>query len=143
MDIAEVERIELGSVHIVVYGAMLGATVAGQLAGIMIDSTFASRNLLVPCALSVALEAAVAARYGAARAGQPLSAARSARVSVCYSAMLLAVSVPLAAWIIASRPVSSAHPSWTLVDVALALGALAVATAARTGLMVVLAPRRR
>jgi|SRR5580658_1855357 hypothetical protein len=143
MDVAEVERIELGTVHLVVYTAMLGATVAGQLAGIMIDSTFSSRNLWVPCACSVVLEAIVGARYGAARAGQGLTAVRCARVSACYSALLLAISVPLAVWIIASRPVSSAHPSWTLTDVAIALAALAGATVARGALMVVLSPRRR
>jgi hypothetical protein len=143
MDIAEVERIELGSVHLVVYAAMLGATVTGQLLGIVIDSAFTSRNLWVPCALSVAFEALVGARYGATRAGQALTVARSARVSAYYSALLLAISVPLAVWIIASRPVSSAHPSWTLVDVAVALAALAAATIARTAVMVVVAPRRR
>jgi Na+-driven multidrug efflux pump len=143
MDIAEVERIELGSVHLVVYAAMLGATVAGQLAGIVVDSTFASRTLWIPCAFSVALEAFVGARYGASRAGQALSAARSFRVSVVYSALLLAVSVPLAMWIIASRPASSAHPSWTITDALFALAALALATLARSALMVVLSPRRR
>jgi len=143
MDIAEAERIELGSVHVVVYAAMLGATVTGQLAGITIDSALASRSLWVPCALSVVLEALVGARYGAARAGQRLTAARSARVAACYSALLLAISAPLAVWIVASSPVSQAHPSWTLVDVAVALAALAAATVARAALMVVFSPRRR
>ncbi len=143
MDVAEVERIELGSVHIVVYAAMLGATVAGQLGGIMIASTFASRSLWLPCALSVVLEALVGARYGAARAGQRLTATRSLRVSAVYSALLLSISVPIAMWIIETRPPSSAHPRWTFADVAVALLALAVATVVRWALMVVLTPRRR
>lgn len=143
MDIAEVERIELGSVHLVVYAAMLGATVIGQLLGIVIDSALTSRNLWVPCGLSVALEAVVGARYGAIRAGKALTFARSARVSVSYSSLLFAISVPLAAWVIAARPVSTAHASWTFVDVALALAVLAAATVARTAIMVVLAPRAR
>src|SRR5579863_1306298 len=143
MDIAEVERIELGSVHLVVYAAMLGATVIGQLLGIVIDTALTSRNLWLPCGLSVTLEAVVGARYGAIRAGQALTWARSARVSVSYSSLLLAISVPLAAWIIAARPASGAHPSWTLVDVAFALAALAAATVARTTMMVVFAPRGR
>jgi len=143
MDVAEVENIELGSVPLVVYAGMLGATVTGQLAGIMIDSAFASRSLWVPCAVSVALEALVGARYGAARTGRALGLARCARASATYSAMLLVVSAPLAAWIIAARPVSSAHPSWTLVDAAVALAALAAATVARSALMAVFSPRAR
>jgi hypothetical protein len=143
MDVAEVERIELGSVHLVVYAAMLGATVVGQLAGIMIDSAFDSRSLWVPCGLSVVLEAIVGARYGAVRAGHALTLGRSARVSATYSTLLLAISVPLALWIVASRPASTAHPAWTFLDVGVALGGLAGATVARGALMAAFSPRAR
>jgi hypothetical protein len=143
MDIAEVENRELGSVAIVVYVAMLGATVTGQLVGIVADGVLGARALWVPCSLSVLLEGVVGARYGAARSREPLTAARCLRVSGWYSGLLLVLSVPLGLWIVAARPASGAHPRWTLHDAALALGALAFATVARAGLMSLFSPRRR
>jgi hypothetical protein len=141
MDVAEIDRLELGSVPIVVYAGMLGATVAGQLLGIAVDALVDSRVLWIPAAFSVVLEAAVGARFGAARAGKALDAARSGRVSVTYSVALLALSLPLGAWIVASRPVSVGH-AWSAASAAIALAAMAVLAAVRWGLMVVFAPRR-
>jgi hypothetical protein len=141
MDVAEVDRLELGSVPIVVYAAMLGATVAGQLLGISVDALVGSRVFWVPAAFSVVLEAAVGARFGAARAGTALDVARSGRVSAMYSVTLLALSVPLGAWIVASRPVAAGH-AWSGASAGIALVAIALLTLVRWGLMVVFAPRR-
>jgi hypothetical protein len=141
MDAIEIDRLELGSVPIVVYAAMLGATMAGQLLGIAVDASLATRSFWIPAACSVVLEAVVGARFGAARAGLVLGVARSGRVSATYTLCLLAVSVPLGIWIVASRPVAVGI-TWTAGGVAIGLAGVIAVAFVRWGLMVVFAPRR-
>jgi hypothetical protein len=133
-----------------VYGAMLAATVAGQLLGMAVDALALARHVLwVPLALSVVLEALVGARVGAARVGHRLTNAERARLSVQYTVGLAAVSIPLAGWIAASRTAPArlfAGGGVSLHRVTVALGlvlALAAAcTMVRYALMTVFSWRR-
>jgi hypothetical protein len=94
---------EIGSFPVALYAAMLAATIAGQFLGIGVDVLAIGRKVLwVPLALSVLLEAIVAARFGAARMGQELTRAQSGRLSAYYSLGLGAVTLPLAVWVAAS-----------------------------------------
>ncbi|HLK40855.1 MAG TPA: hypothetical protein VKU41_29075 [Polyangiaceae bacterium] len=133
----------MGPVPAVVYAAMLGATTAGQLAGIGLDASIGSHEIWLPAICSVALEALVGARMGAARTGAPLSGSGSARVSIYYSTALVAVTVPLVVWFAAARgprelPLDVRSPS-----VALAwLAVLVVGTGLRWVLMVAFRPRQ-
>ena len=105
-----------------------------------------SRGLWIPALCSVTLEALVGARLGAARARHPLAAKDAGRISVRYSLSLLAISVPLAVWTLASRAsreaaAGAAHPSWTIAAAFVAV--VVAATPVRWGLMLILGPRRR
>lgn len=128
---------------IAIYAAMLTATLAGQLGGIAVDAVIGSRGLWIPAACSVVLEALAGARVGAARAGGRLPSAKAARISLNYSIGLVALSVPLAAWLIAARPPGSdLHVDVTLSRVAVGAAGLVVATAGRSLLMIAFGPRR-
>jgi hypothetical protein len=127
----------------VVYVAMLGGTVAGQFLGMAIDAVAVGQRVVwIPLALSVVLEALVGARFGAARVGRPLTAPERRRVTVTYSAALVGVSLPLAAWLAVSKTTgegaspgaafsANAAPLW----LAAALAGAVVYTAVRYGLM--------
>jgi hypothetical protein len=94
---------EIGSFPIALYAAMLAATIAGQFVGIGVDLLAIGRKVLwVPLALSVLLEAIVAARFGAARMGHELTRSQRGRLSAYYSLGLAAITLPLAGWVAAS-----------------------------------------
>jgi len=135
--------LKVGPVSGVVYAAMLGATIAGQLVGIAVDAAIGSHGIWIPAACSVFLEAIVGARMGAARAGRSLTTSESARVSVAYSVALAAVSVPLVVWFAAAgRGGAAALAQGRALGALIWLTALALGTAARWGLMVAFRPRR-
>jgi hypothetical protein len=139
--------IQRASARLVLYAAMLGATLAGQAIGIAADAAAGMRALWVPAIASVVLEAIAGARAGAARAGRPLTASECLRVSVTYSLGFVAVTLPLAVWTIASArggqaPVG-AGSAWTLGDAGRFVAAAVVATLARAGLMRAFSPARR
>lgn len=144
---AEDDWFAAGSLAIIRYPAMLAGTVAGQLLGIAVDAMVGTRTVWIPLGCSVVLEALAGARSVASRSDHPLDSAQSARVSVTYSLAVLLLSVPLVVWIAASHPsapgAGSALSIWTPSRLAVAAVALAVATAARWRLMLVLGPRRR
>ena len=138
--------VALGSVPIVVYAAMLGATVVGQLLGMTIDALVLGRHIVwIPAACSVALEALVGARLGSARAGRPLTAAESWKSSAYYSIGLAAISLPLWGWFGLSRSQGGSLSGHAALDAATSLGtvlgALLVATFVRYGLMVLIVRR--
>ncbi len=128
-------EMDLLSATVVLYAAMLGATIAGQIAGIAIDSVIGAHSIGVPLGCSVVFEAASGARLGAARSGGPLTARQAGRISATYSAGLLAISVPLLGWMEASKRASGAASMWTPGKVGAALALFFVATLARWGLM--------
>ena len=132
------EEMELLSATVVLYAAMLGATIAGQIAGIAVDSMIGAHSIGVPVGCSVVLEAVSGARLGAARSGGPLTPRQAGRISATYSAGLLAISVPLLGWMEASRRASGAASTWTAARVGAALALFALATLARWGLMTLL-----
>jgi len=123
-------------VPVAVYPAMLGGTIVGQFAGMGFDAlALGTHAVWLPLACSVLLEAAVGARYGAARMGHPLTPSERGRLSIFYSLGLAAVSLPLWAWLDASRA-SRGGPSGGGVSLhqvalgaALLLGGLVVYTA--------------
>jgi len=143
----ELADLDQFTVPLVVYGAMFGATVAGQVLGIAVEAALLrSHALWIPLALSVVLEAVVGARYGSARVGHVLTSGERARVSMNYSLALAALSLPLAGWIAASgatREAILAGPSAHTVAVVLAtcVSALLAVTVARWVLMTVFSPR--
>lgn len=126
-----------------VYAAMLGATIAGQLVGIAIDALLGLRSVGIPLGCSVALEAVVGARLGAAKSGGALTPRQVRRICMTYSAGLLGLSVPMLAWIEVAHTAGGAPQAWTLPRVGLALGLFVFATLARWGLMLALSPRRK
>jgi hypothetical protein len=126
-----------------VYAAMFGATVAGQLLGIGIDALLGLGSIGVPLGCSVAFEAVVGARMGAARSGGALTPAQARRICMKYSAGLLGILVPTLVWIETVHTVNGSARVWTLPRLLLALGLFASATLARWALMVVLSRRRR
>jgi hypothetical protein len=142
------DPITLGGVPAIVYPAMLGATVAGQLLGMALDAAVVgARVVWIPLACSVLLEALVGARFGAARLGQPLTRAQCARLSAYYSACLAVVTLPLWGWTAATRESSpsagvAAAASGLAGYAVLAVAALLVATFARAGLLMLLTPKR-
>jgi hypothetical protein len=138
------DRLALGGIPVVVYIAMFGATLGGQLAGVAIDALVLGRRVLwLPVACSVLLEALAGARFAATRLGHPLAPAQCARLSAYYSIALAAVGLPLWGWTLAARaPGSPAAPGSTLAMLALVVAGLAVATVVRFALMVLLSPRR-
>jgi len=128
----------------VVYAAMLGATVGGQLAGILMNVAFGWHQLWVPALLSVVLEALAAARGAASRRGRPLTSPESLRLSVTYSIGLFVVTVFLGFWTLLARPTGSAPvplPLSPALLLPLVVLAAAVATALRWGLMLAFAPK--
>jgi hypothetical protein len=109
---------------VILYVAMFGATVAGQIGGMLLDALLGQRMLWVPALCSVVFEAIVGARVG-----RPAGIAASARLSARYSAALLAVSLPLAVWVAVEK-------SYDVPRVALlALAAIAAATVLRAALL--------
>jgi hypothetical protein len=137
------DRLAIGGIPVVVYIAMFGATLGGQLAGVAIDALIGRRVLWVPVACSVLLEALAGARFAPTRLGHPLAPAQCARLSAYYSIALAAVGLPLWGWTLAARaPGSPAAPGSTLGMLALVVAGLAVATVVRFGLMVLFSPRR-
>jgi hypothetical protein len=126
----------------VLYAAMLGATLAGQLGGIAIDALIGSRGFWIPAGCSVVLEAVTGARMSARRAKERPTPRRVVRLSATYSLVLVSLCVPLAVWSSASRPVEArAHVSWTTGHMLVAAGVLALATALRALLMIVFVVR--
>jgi hypothetical protein len=124
----------------IVYLAMLVATIAGQLAGITADVALGHRVLWVPLGCSVVLESIVGARFGAARVGRALTPRECVRLSGWYSIGLGVLSLPLAGWTLASNPSLHENTSVRAVVMALvlALAGLVAATAVRNVLMVLL-----
>jgi hypothetical protein len=116
---------------VVVYVAMFGGTVAGQVVGMLLDALLLGRRVLwVPLACSLLFEA-----IAGARVGRPANASASARLSARYSLVLGAVSLPLAAW-------TAVYKSYDLaVVLAFTLGVLFAGAFARWGLLALFAPR--
>jgi hypothetical protein len=113
---------EIGSFPLALYAAMLAATVAGQFVGIGVDVLAIGRKVLwVPLAISVLLEAFVAARFGAARLGHELTSGQRGRLSAYYSLGLATVTLPLAVWVAASDGRSLAPGSLAAREVVQAL----------------------
>ncbi|MDP9037050.1 MAG: hypothetical protein M3O50_19810 [Myxococcota bacterium] len=145
------ERLDFGPVPPMVYVAMFGATVAGQLGGMAIDAVAIGRRVLwFPLALSVVLEALVGARFGASLLGRPLTSSESGRVSIYYSAGLAALSLPLAAWTAVSTGMAKPAQDgslWSLraagVALTLAVGVFAGGAVLRQLLMLLVARARR
>lgn len=137
-------------IPIAVYPAMLGGTIAGHFLGLGFDVIArGAHSMWAPLGCSVLLEALIGARYGAARVGHPLTPSQRGRLSVYYSLALVAVSLPLAGWLMASkasRDASVVGPAPHELAVWLGIGAvgLVVYTAARYALMGLFssAPRR-
>jgi hypothetical protein len=146
------DRLTLGSVPVVVYVAMFGAFIGGQLAGMALDAIVVGHRVLwVPAACSVVLEAIVGARLAAARLGRPLSRAQCARLSVYYAIALAAVSLPLWGWTAvstapredAASPVRAALAgAGPMATIAAVLGAFVLAAAVRYVLLVALSRAR-
>lgn len=127
-------------VPVAVYPAMLVGTLAGQFVGVGLDVALGTRSVWAPLVCSVVLEALVGARYAAARAGEPLTPVQRRRLSVHYSLALVALSLPTWVWLTSSRVGRVELPSVSLLEVALALLAVVVGTAARYGLMGLFSP---
>lgn len=128
----------------VVYAAMLGATVGGQLAGIFANISLGWHQLWLPALFSVVLEALAGARGSASRRGRPLTSHESLRLSVTYSIGLFVVTLFLGVWTLLARPAGSAPvpvplPPALLLPVLVVAAALA--TALRWGLMITFAPK--
>jgi hypothetical protein len=112
---------------VAVYAAMFGATVAGQIGGMLLDTILGQRMLWVPALCSVVLEAIAGARLG-----RPAGFVASAKLSARYSAALVAVSLPLVVWVATEK-------SYDVGRVVLfALAAIAAATVLRTALLAAL-----
>jgi hypothetical protein len=141
--VEEIGPIELGSFPIAVYGAMFGATMAGQFVGFGLDAAMGRRAVWVPIACSAVLEALVGARFAASRVDRALTVGDWGKLSAYYSGALALFSVPLALWTAASRspqaPFGANTPAPILV---LGAGVLVVVTLLRWGLLAVFAPRR-
>jgi hypothetical protein len=132
----EIGPIELGSFPIAIYGAMFGATMAGQFAGVALDAVVGHRAVVVPIVCSVLLEALVGARLTRSQVTRSLTVGDWGRLSAYYSMALALLSVPLALWTAASRspqaPFGGNNPASIL---SLVLGVLVVLTLLRWGLM--------
>lgn len=133
------EQLQIGPFPVALYAAMLAATIAGQFLGIGVDVlAFGRKVLWVPLAISVLLEAIVAARVGAASMGHELTRAQRGRLSAYYSLGLAAITLPLAVWVAASGG-RSLVPALATRDVTQALvvvlAGFAAVTLLRWGLM--------
>ena len=133
-----------GWLAIVRYPAMLGGTLAGQVVGILVDTAVGSRDLWIPVACSVVLEAAIGARFGGSGGLPRLDRAQCIRVSITYSLVLLAISAPLLVWIGVSHmeavPGGVGLSFITPLRAVAALVTVAVATAVRAALLSAFAP---
>lgn len=132
-------QLQIGPFPVALYAAMLAATIAGQFLGIGVDVLALGRKVLwVPLAISVVLEAVVAARVGAVSMGHELTSAQRGRLSAYYSLGLAAVTLPLAVWVAASGG-RSLVPALATRDVVQALvvvlAGFAAITLLRWGLM--------
>jgi hypothetical protein len=126
------ERLTMGTVPIVVYVAMFGAFIGGQLAGMAIDAAVVGHRVLwVPAACSVVLEAVVGARLAAARLGRPLTTAQCGRLSAYYAIALAAFTLPLWGWTAVSRAPHEGAPAPEAVS-----GATIGASATAVGLVI-------
>ncbi len=127
------------------YPAMLVGTMAGQLVGIGVDAALGIRSFWIPLVFSVAIEAVVAVRFGGVGEAKKLDRAQCVRVSVTYSLAMLVISLPLVVWVAmsnASAVEGGVGLSFLTPDrIAIALVALAAATAGRAGLMLALVRR--
>jgi hypothetical protein len=129
--------------NVVVYAAMLGGTIAGQLAGIGLSMALGRTSIGIPFGIGVALEALAGARVAVKRSGR-LTPREAGRLSLTYSVGLLAVSVPMVVWMDASHRAEGRATFWTPGTLAVAVVLVAIATVARWGLMVLLTrPRGR
>lgn len=139
----ELGPIELGGFPLSVYGAMFGATVAGQFGGFGLGDLAGHRMMWVPIACSVLFEA-LAGWFFASRAHPrgALAAMDWGRLSGIYSMGLAAVTVPLVVWTAASdtptSPFGGHDPSGMVL---LGLAALAGLTVVRWAIMLALATR--
>ena len=106
------------------YVAMFGATVAGQLGGMLLDALVGRRMLWVPALCSVVFEAIVAARLG-----RPRGIAASLKLSTRYSLALAALSLPLAVWVAIEKGYGVPYV------VVVAVAAIAAATVVRAALI--------
>jgi hypothetical protein len=143
-------RLAVGGIPAVVYVAMFGATLGGQLAGMAFDSLVIGKHVLwVPAACSVVLEAVAGGVMAARRLRRPLATVEAARLSVIYSLMLAAVSVPLWGWTVVSTAtrespgVAGAGTGSSASTLGIVLAAFAVACVVRFGLMVLVSARAR
>lgn len=139
--------LQIGPFPVVLYAAMLAATLAGQFLGIGVDVLALGRKVLwVPLAFSVLLEAIVAARLGAARLGREWTSAQRGRLSAYYSLGLAAVTLPLAMWVAASDGKSLAPAPMATQDVmkalVIVLAGFAAITLLRWALMSLFTRRR-
>lgn len=137
---------QIGPFPIALYVVMLGATMAGQFLGIGVDAFALGRKVIwIPIALSVLLEAIVAARFGAKSLGHELTPGERGRLSVYYSLGLGAITVPLAVWVAASDG-KSVRPGGATQGVVeafvLVLAAYAAITLLRWALMSLFTRRR-
>lgn len=139
------DAVKLGPVPVVIYAAMLAATLGGQLVGIAIDVSVGSHGIWIPAACSMVLESVVGARVGAARTGRALTVTESGQVSAYYSIGLLAISVPLVLWtyLAHAREAAAAGEglnAWWALALPAAFG---IAALGRWALMVALTPKPR
>jgi hypothetical protein len=96
---AEGDWIARASAAFAFYGAMLGGTLGGQAAGIVLDALAGTRTLWIPVACSAVLEGVA----GGLASSRFLTPREAARVSIRYSAALVAGTAILVAWIVASH----------------------------------------
>jgi hypothetical protein len=148
IDLEDEEELFAGGwLAIVRYPAMLGGTLAGQLAGILIDTAIGSRGLWIPAACSVVLEAVVGARFGGLGGVPRLDRAQCFRVSMNFSLMLLILSAPLLVWVGASHmdavPGGVGLSFVTPLRAAVAVVVLATATVIRASLLSLFARKAR
>jgi hypothetical protein len=139
----EPDEVDLLSPTVVVYAAMLGATVAGLIGGIAVGSVLGIRSIGIPLGCAVVFASGAGARLGAAKYGAPLTPRQAGRISLTYSGALLVFSVPLLGWMEASRTGAGEAASWTPAKVVAGLALFALASLALWGLMVLLSPRPR
>jgi len=88
-----------GPVPFVVFAAMLGAGLAGVLAGVLYNRVVLDHAVpWIPLALGVLAEAWVAARYGRRRLGRPLTPDQRARISLYYTIGIATLAAPFLIW---------------------------------------------
>jgi hypothetical protein len=134
-----------GWATVVRYLAMLGGTLAGQVAGVVVDAAVGTRSVWIPLALSVVFEGLVGARFGGLRGGAQADARQCLGFSTRYSLALVGVSIPLLAWIAASHATAVeggvGFSFVTPARIGVAAVAIVTATLARAGIMLALVRR--